>query len=91
MQKTYDSKFKSRAVRESLRGESTVGEIAGTYLIHPYQVQPRKKLMEGASEIFQSKAERKKNKPYPEDDLMRQIGRLEIRNDFLQNISRHAA
>ena len=31
--------------------------------------------MEGASEIFQSKAERKENKPYTEDDLMKKIGR----------------
>ena len=39
--------------------------------------------MEGAFEIFQSKTERKENKPYTADDLMRKIGRLEIENDFL--------
>ena len=55
---------------------------------HPNQVQQwKKKLMEGASEIFQSKAERKENKPYTEDDLMRKIGRLEIENDFLRSVS----
>ena len=43
--------------------------------------------MEGASEIFQSKAERKENKPYTEDDLMKKIGRLEIENDFLRSVS----
>ena len=43
--------------------------------------------VEGASEIFQTKAERKESKPYTEDDLMRKIGRLEIENDFLRSVS----
>ncbi len=74
MEKSYDSKFKSRVALEALRGELTVAEIAGKYQIHPNQVQQwKKKLMEGASEIFQSKAERKENKPYTEDDLMKKI------------------
>ena len=47
--------------------------------------------MEGASEIFQSKVERKENKPYTEVDLMRKIGRLEIETDFLRNVSLPAA
>ena len=58
MKKSYDSKFKSRVALEALRGELTVADIAGKYQIHPNQVQQwKKKLMEGASEIFQSKAE----------------------------------
>ena len=92
MKKSYDSKFKSRVALEALRGELTVAEIAGKYQVHPNQVQQwKKKLMEGASEIFQSKVERKENKPYTEDDLMRKIGRLEIENDFLRNVSLPAA
>ena len=88
MKKSYDSKFKSRVALEALRGELTVAEIAGKYQVHPNQVQQwKKKLMEGASEIFQSKAERKESKPYTEDDLMRKLGRLEIENDFLRNVS----
>lgn len=54
MKKSYDSKFKSRVALEALRGELTVAEIAGKYQVHPNQVQQwKKKLMEGASEIFQ--------------------------------------
>ena len=88
MEKPYDSKFKSRVALEALRGELTVAEIAEKYQAHPNQVQQRKKkLMEGASEIFQSKAERKESKPYTEDDLMKKIGRLEIENDFLRSVS----
>ena len=73
---------------EALRGELAVAEIAGKYQVHLDKVQQwKKKLMEGASEIFQSKAERKENKPYTEDDLMKKIGRLEIENDFLRSVS----
>ena len=86
MKKSYDSKFKSRVALEALRGELTVAEIAGKYQVHPNQVQQwKKKLMEGAFEIFQ--AERKESKPYTEDDLMKKIGRLEIENDFLRSVS----
>ncbi len=66
-----------------MRGELTVAEITGKHQIHPNQVQLwKKKLEEEASEIFQSNAERKENKPYTEDDLMKKIGRLEIEDDF---------
>ena len=88
MKKSYDSKFKSRVAMEALRVESTVAEIAGKYQVHPNQVQQwKKKLMEGASEIFQSKAEWKESKLYTEDDLLKKIERLEIENDFLRSVS----
>ena len=88
MKKSYDSKFRSRVALEALRGELTVAKIAGKYQIHPNQVQQwEKELEERASKIFLSKAERKENKPYTEDDLMRKLGRLEIENDFLRNVS----
>ena len=80
--------IQSRVALEALRGELTVAEIAEKYQVHPNQVQQwKKKLMEGASEIFLSKAERKESKPYTEDDLMKKIGRLEIENDFLRSVS----
>lgn len=88
MKKLYDSKFKSRVVLEALCEELIVAEITGKYQVHPNQVQQwKKKLMEGASEIFQSKTEWKESKPYTENDLMKKIGRLEIENDFLRSVS----
>ena len=83
MKKSYDSKFKSRVTREALRMELTVTEIAGKYQVQPNQVQQwKKKLVEGASEIFQYKFERKENEPYTEDNRTRKVGRCEIENDF---------
>lgn len=61
--KSNDSKFRSHVALEVLLGELTDAEITGKYQIHPNQVQQRKKkLMEGASKIFQSKTERKESR-----------------------------
>lgn len=83
MKKQYGTKFKSRVALELLRGELTVAAIAGKYQVHPNQVQPwKRKLMDGASKIFQSKAGGKKNSHNTESDLM-----IEIENDFLRSVS----
>lgn len=88
MKKTYDSKFKSRVALEALRGELTLSEIAGKYQVHPNQVQQwKKKLLDGAQELFQTKSERQSQHPYQEDILLKKIGQLEVENDFLRGVS----
>ena len=89
MKKKYDSKFKSRVALEALRGERTIAEIAGTYNVHPNQVmQWKKHLLDGASDIFATKAEKKAaSNGYDEDYLLKKIGRLEVENDFLREAS----
>jgi transposase-like protein len=89
MRKKYDSKFKGRVALEAVRGDRTIAEIAGTYNVHPNQVmQWKKHLIDGASGIFATKAEKKaESQGYSEDDLMRKIGRLEVENDFLREAS----
>ena len=93
MKKTYDGKFKSRAAPEALRGDLTVAEFAGKYQVHPNPVrQWKKKLMEGASELFLTKAGRKaENKPCTEDDLMKRSVALRRRTTFYEECSRLAA
>lgn len=90
MKQTYSSKFKSKVALEAVQGTSTIAEIAGKYQVHVNQVQQwKKRLMDGADEIFATAAERKKKecKTYTEDDLMKKIGRLEVENDFLRQVS----
>lgn len=89
MKNSYDSKFKSRVALEALRSDLTVAEIAGRYQIHPNLVQQwKKKLLDGVSDVFLTKAERKaENKPYTEEDLLKKIGRLEVENDYLRSVS----
>ena len=60
MRKSYDSKFKSRVALEAMRGELTIAEIASKYQVHANQVQNwKKRLQEGASELFMWPSERK--------------------------------
>ena len=90
MRKTYDSKFKSRVALEAMRGELTIAEIASKYQVHPNQVQSwKKRLQEGATEIFMNASERKaeNKKLYTEDDLMQKIGRMQVELDFLRRTS----
>ena len=71
MRKSYDSKFKSRVALEAMRGELTIAEIASKYQVHPNQVQCwKKRLQEGATEIFMNTSERKaeNKKLYTEDE-----------------------
>ena len=89
MKRSFDSKFKSRVALPALRDDKTIAEIAGEFQVHPNQVlQWKKKLLEGAGGVFQTKNERKaENKGYTENDLIKKIGRLEVENDFLRNVS----
>lgn len=90
MKKTYSSKFKSKVALEAIQGDSTIAEIAGKYQVHVNQVQQwKKRVLDNADEIFATAAERRKkeHKSYTEDDLMKKIGRLEVENDFLREVS----
>lgn len=73
-----------------MRGELTIAEIASKYQVHPNQVQSwKKRLQEGATEIFMNASERKaeNKKLYTEDDLMQKIGRMQVELDFLRRTS----
>lgn len=88
MKRKFDSKFKSRVALEALRGEQTIAEIASTFQVHPNQVADwKRKLLEGASDVFQTKSEKRENNSFSEDDLLKKIGRLEVENDFLRHVS----
>ena len=82
----FSAEFKAKV---PLSVELTLAELAGKYQLHPNLVQQwKKRLLESASEVFLTKAERKvTTKPYTEDDLMKKIGRLEVENDFLRSVS----
>ena len=83
MKKTYGSKFKSQVALEAIRGDKTIAEIAGEYNIHPNQVsQWKKKLMKEASDLFATKKEKQSEAQYPEEELLRKIGQLNVENVF---------
>jgi transposase-like protein len=85
MKKTYGSKFKSQIALEAMRGDRTIAEIASEYNLHPNLVsQWKKKLMQDAADIFATKQEKQAEEQFPEAELLRKIGQLNVENDFLR-------
>jgi putative transposase len=56
MRKQYSAEFKAQVVREVLREEKTIGQIASEYGVHPTQVsQWRDKALAGLPELLSRK------------------------------------
>ena len=52
--KQHKPEFKARVALEAMKGEQTVGELAGRFGVHPTMIhQWKKALIEGATEVFQ--------------------------------------
>jgi transposase-like protein len=85
MKKKYGSKFKSQVALAAIRGDRTIAEIAGEYNLHPNLVsQWKKKLMSEAAGLFATRKEKQQEVQFPEDELLRKIGQLNVENDFLR-------
>jgi transposase-like protein len=87
MRKSYDKEFKSRVAIEAIRGEKTVQEIATMYSVHPNLVGLWKKLLiENASKLFEKEGKDKEAEAaeMKEDDLLKQIGQLQVENVYLK-------
>ena len=88
MRKRYDKDFKAKVAIEAMRGEKTLQEISGLYEVHPNLIsQWKKQLIEQAAKLFEKAG--KENATVEEaerktDALFRQIGQLQVENDFLK-------
>ena len=61
MRKHYTAEFKAQVVREALREEKTVGQVASEYEVHPTQVtQWRDRVLAGLPELLSRKGEEKR-------------------------------
>ena len=84
-QKTYSAEVKGRVALEALRGQKTVAQIASEYQVHPTQVnQWKKQAMETIRSGFSSRKEQAVRDEKKIDNLYRQIGKLQVENDFLK-------
>jgi transposase-like protein len=79
----HSATFKAKVA--AIKGDRTVGELAGEYGVHPSQIHAWKKaLLDGAAGVFESGSEREdKITEVQVGELYRQIGPLKVENDFL--------
>jgi transposase len=87
MRKYYDKEFKAKVALEAVRGEKTIQEIATALAVHPNLVSLwKKQLLESAGKLFEKEGKDKDAEAVErrQDELYRQIGQLQVENEFLK-------
>jgi len=80
----HSAGFKAKVALEAIKNESTVGEIARKYEVHPTMVSSWKRaLLNGAADVFGKNQKSQKQSESQIDELYRQIGQLKVERDFL--------
>ena len=82
----HGSDFKAQVALAALREQQTVQELARRFAIHPSQIQEwKRRLLEGASEVFQNPQEKKALVDEPSvAELYEEIGRLKVQLEWLK-------
>ena len=80
----YRAEFKAKVALAAVKNEETVSELAARFGIHPTMISNWKRsLLDGAADIFDKGHKNRKQNEAHEDELYRQIGRLQVERDFL--------
>ena len=82
----HNAAFKAKVALAAVKGERTIAELASEFGVHPNQIYNwKKQLLDGAARVFEGGVAATEG-PASEaqvDALYRQIGRLNVENDFL--------
>jgi transposase len=81
--RNHSATFKAKVALAAIKGDKTLVELSEQFKVHPNQIgQWRLDLLERASEVFATAAE--KRDPGPDlKTLHAKIGQLTLENDFL--------
>lgn len=80
----YSAEFKAKVALVALKEEETMSELAARFGVHPTMINNWKRtLVDGAADIFDRGHKSRKQSEAHEDELYRQIGRLQVERDFL--------
>ncbi len=84
--KQHSAAFKAKVAIEAVKAERTLNEIGSQFELHPTQVmQWKKRLVEGASELFQGRIDRDAvQESALRDRLYQEIGQLKVELDWLK-------
>lgn len=86
MRKQFSKEFKARVALEAMKGLKTTAELSVEYGVHTTQIgQWKKELCEGLPKLFSSKPDAgEKQKEHLINELYKQIGQLQVENDWLK-------
>ena len=87
MRKRYDKVFKAKVAIKALKGEKTIQELSTTHAVHPNMIaQWKKQLLDSAEQVFEKEGKDKDAEAAEkkQDELYRQIGLLQVENEFLK-------
>jgi transposase-like protein len=84
--KQHSAQFKAKVALEAINGEHTLNELSSQFELHPTQVvQWKKRLSEGAPELFNGHADRNaQDEAQLRDRLYQEIGQLKVELDWLK-------
>ena len=84
--KKHSGVFKAKVALEAVKGERTLNELAGQFELHPTQVvQWKKRLVAGATDLFNGHADRDAAQESAlRDRLYQEIGQMKVELDWLK-------
>ena len=84
----YGASFKARVALAAYRGDKTTAQLAGKFGVHGNQISSwKRRLLEGAAEVFADGRRRKEEPSAKEEELFEQIGRLKMEVEWLKKKS----
>lgn len=83
--KTYSSAFKAKVALDAYKEDKTSSELISTYKITSGQISTwKKRLVDGASQLFDRKQDPAQNEEALTAPLYEEIGRLKMELDWLK-------
>jgi transposase-like protein len=82
----HNAAFKAKVALAAIKGDRAIAELASTFGVHPNQIYNwKKQLLDGAASVFEGStaAAEGVGSEAQVDLLYRQIGQLNVENDFL--------